>query len=51
VQTLKNIWGCDSVTVLDLQFLPTPDDIDIYDTICSNDVYDFYGEKITEAGK
>ncbi len=51
VQTLKNIWGCDSVTVLDLQFLPTPDDVDIYDTICSNDVYDFYGEKITEAGK
>ena len=50
VQTLKNIWGCDSVTVLDLQFLPLPDDVHIYDTICSSDVYDFYGEKITEAG-
>ena len=51
VQTLKNQWGCDSVTVLDLQFLPLPDDVHIYDTICSNDVYDFCGEKITEAGE
>ncbi len=46
----KNIWGCDSITVLDLKFAPQPEDVHVYDTICSNDVYMFNGKEITESG-
>ena len=47
----KNIWGCDSITVLDLSFVPQPEDIHIYDTICNADVYLFNGKEITESGE
>ncbi len=47
----KNIWGCDSITVLDLTFVPQPEDVHIYDTICETDVYEFNGKEITEAGE
>lgn len=47
----KNIWGCDSVTVLNLSFVPQPDDVHIYDTICGTDVYLFNEKEIMESGE
>lgn len=47
----KNIWGCDSVTVLDLNFVPQPDDVYLYDTICSTEVYNFNGKELNESGE
>jgi hypothetical protein len=50
VQTLKNQWGCDSVTVLDLTVLPEVEDTHLFDTICKSDVYTFVDQKLTEPG-
>lgn len=47
----KNIWGCDSITVLDLNFVAQPDDVYVYDTICSTDVYHFNNKELTESGE
>ncbi len=46
----KNIWGCDSITVLDLTFRSQPDDVVLYDTICSNELYPFKDETLNESG-
>jgi hypothetical protein len=42
--------GCDSLTVLDLKFLPTPEAELIYDTICSEKDYVFNGAVYNESG-
>ena len=47
----KNVWGCDSITVLNLNFVPQPEDVHIYDTICETDVYEFNGKEITTVGE
>ena len=49
-EILPNIWGCDSITVLDLTVLPKVEDTHLYETICKSDVYTFEGDKITEPG-
>ena len=49
-EVLKNIWGCDSVTVLDLTVLPEVEDTHLFDTICKSDVYTFVDQKLTEPG-
>ncbi len=46
----KNVWGCDSITVLNLNFVSQPDDVHIYDTICSNSSYSLNGKDFNEAG-
>jgi hypothetical protein len=46
----KNIWGCDSITVLNLTFVSQPDDVHIYDTICADGIYLFEGDTISESG-
>ena len=48
--TLKTIYDCDSITVLDL-FVADGYNKVIYDTICSTDTYMFAGKRITESGK
>ncbi|MBR5190277.1 MAG: PKD domain-containing protein [Paludibacteraceae bacterium] len=48
--TAKTVYGCDSITVLDLLVSDGYDSL-IVDTICSTDVYMFNGERITETGK
>lgn len=50
-EVLQNVWGCDSVTVLELNVLPRIEDTFIEDTICSDEFYVFGGERITETGK
>ena len=50
-EILKNQYGCDSVTVLDLSFWPLPDDTYIYDTICDNEIYFFDGKSISKSGE
>lgn len=47
----KNVWGCDSITVLNLSFVPQPEDVHVYDTICGADVYLFNEKEITESGE
>lgn len=46
----KNIWGCDSVTVLNLNFVSQPDDVHVYDTVCADSVYYFNEKELTESG-
>ena len=48
--SMLNIYGCDSVVVLDLLVADDYDTI-VYDTICSTDIYFFDGKQITETGK
>ncbi len=50
IDSMLNIYGCDSVVVLDLYVADKYDTI-VYDTICSTDVYFFNGKQITETGK
>ena len=50
VEHKKNIWGCDSITVLYLDVVPLPEDVYIVDTICSSEIYIFNGELITKSG-
>lgn len=47
-EVLKNQYGCDSITVLDLKFWPLIDDTHIYDTICDNEIYFFNGKTVSE---
>ena len=42
--------GCDSLTVLDLKFLPTPEATLVYDTICSEQGFVFNGKVYNESG-
>ena len=49
-EKLQNCWECDSVTVLDLKFMPLPDDVYISDTICSNEGYVFDGQELRKTG-
>ncbi len=46
----KNIWGCDSITELYLTVVPLPEDVHINETICSNGLFVFEGDTITESG-
>ena len=39
VDTVPNIWGCDSITTLYLTVRPKLDDVEVYDTLCSIDPY------------
>lgn len=48
--TLSSIYGCDSIKVLELTVFPKPEDKLIKDTICSDEVYNFEGELLTESG-
>ena len=50
IEYKKNIWGCDSVTVLYLDVIPKLDDVHIYDTICSGEEYIFCGKNILKSG-
>ena len=50
IDSMLNIYGCDSVVVLDLYVADKYDTI-VYDTICSTDIYFFDGKQITETGK
>ena len=43
--------GCDSLTVLDLKFVPVPEDTYVYDTICSDYGYVFNGQIYAEGGE
>lgn len=49
----KNHFGCDSVIILDLQTKPVckPIFIEIFETICEGDVYDFDGDLYSKKGK
>ena len=49
VDSLKNIYGCDSLVILDLSVVEKFDTT-IYDTICSSDVYIYQGRVIDETG-
>lgn len=46
---LTNMFGCDSLVILNLTALPT-DITPAEATICEGDAYDFYGQNLTEAG-
>jgi len=46
---LTNMFGCDSLVILNLTALPT-DITPAEATICEGDTYDFYGQNLTEAG-
>jgi len=46
---LTNMFGCDSLIILNLTTLPT-DITPTEATICEGDVYDFYGQSLTEQG-
>ena len=48
--TAQTKYNCDSITVLDLVVVDRFDSL-IVDTICSTDVYEFNGERITKTGK
>lgn len=50
-EVLKNQYGCDSVTVMDLKFWPLPEDTHVYDTICDTEVYFFNGRHVSETGE
>lgn len=50
-EVLPNRWGCDSVTVLDLNVYPRIEDTHIEDTICSHEVYVFGNELIKTSGR
>lgn len=50
-ELLKNQYGCDSITVLDLKFWPLTEDTHIYDTICDTEVYFFNGKHLSETGE
>ena len=39
IDTVQNIWGCDSITTLYLTVRPKVDDVILYDTLCSMDPY------------
>ena len=39
VDTVPNIWGCDSIVTLDLYVRPRLEDVEKYDTLCSIDPY------------
>ena len=50
-EVLQNMWGCDSVTVLELNVYSRIEDTLVEDTICSHELYVFGGERITKSGK
>ena len=43
--------GCDSLTVMDLKFVSTPEDTYVYDTICSNQGVVYNGKLYEEPGE
>lgn len=49
VDSALNIYGCDSIVVLDLLVADRYDTL-VYDTICSTDLYYFDGKPITKTG-
>ena len=49
-EVLKNMWGCDSVTVLDLTFFPDIEDTYVYDTICRGESLKLGGKLYSETG-
>ncbi len=51
IEYKKNIWGCDSITVLYLDVVPKIEDTYIIDTICDGDEYIFCGKNIIKTGK
>lgn len=48
--TLISVWGCDSISVLDLYVAESYDTL-VIDTICSGDVYKLGTKDITETGQ
>ena len=51
IEYKKNIWGCDSVTVLYLDVVPKIEDTYITATICDGEEYIFCGKNIIKTGK
>ena len=49
-EVLQNVWGCDSVTVLDLTVLPDIEDTYVYDTICRGEKLKLWGETYEKTG-
>ena len=50
VEYKKNCWGCDSITVVYLNVVPSAEDILVDTAICSSDVYIFDGQRIVKSG-
>lgn len=49
--SLTNIYGCDSITVLYMTVLPQTKDSVLYDTICFGDTYTWNGKTYSATGK
>ena len=49
IETLKTVDGCDSIVTLNL-VVSDVIEIEVFDTICAGDSYEFAGEQYTEAG-
>lgn len=47
--TLKNVFGGDSISILDLQVLPNSE-VSLTETICQGETYLFAGDTLTQAG-
>ena len=50
VDTMLNIWGCDSVVTLNLYVRPKLDDVVVYDTLCSIDPYEIGNYRFDSTG-
>ncbi len=50
MDTVKNAEGCDSIVTVTIHMVDQIE-INIYDTICEGETYDFEGQKIQKAGK
>lgn len=46
---VNELTGCDSISVLDLRYF-APADTTLYDTICSGEIYTFFGDTLTGSG-
>ncbi len=50
IDTVPNIWGCDSITILHLIVRPKLDDVVVYDTLCSIDPYEIGNYRFDSTG-
>ena len=50
IDTVPNIWGCDSITTLHLTVRPKLDDVVVYDTLCSIDPYEIGNYRFDSTG-
>lgn len=50
IDTLKTVFGCDSILELHLSVL-IPDTTVTFDTICSDEVFEFFGQQLNSTGQ